>query len=754
MITYVSLLLSDGGDEEVPRLQGNKTLHRQIVELIEASGTEGTTITVRLACGRQNAPVLTPNVQALSQALCMFDRRIVELVLSRMEQYPPPPHLADLGICQLQESAGRERRFKYFTMTNFHILAQKENMSSAYLKTDLSHAGDFLDVDDAEFYEDEEELNTYVDNFQPHAWGSQASSKKPKNPKAVKVVKDKPVKPPKAPKAPQPLKRKNPTLADGTVKKGRPRKYARGDGLDGDMQSSRGKKRKRDEEPAEAGQPDGTSVPAATQAESTEDASPPPKKRRGRPPKAKPGASETPQAGPSSAVTTMDVEEVPQTPTPKTPAGKTRIAEEGSARRSSRRLTRDAPAEPEAAERHVEPDAQKDYADRAPSPDPADDTTPLDVQAGGSPSHSAAERQGSVQVLPAQAVAAPIQVQETPHVPLPHTSPEPRITSPEETTVVPSALEPQPAQLLPSVSNDLIDPALLDTSGLIAFDSTADGDIPDAEGSLSKRSLPSPIPEYPSKRAKTVGFDEERGKGNISYNRRENEFMQMITEAGGMFNISSKDFGDTHAALLARLMKDGQPVSSRATASRADRRTVDATLNSLEARGKLKLMVAAVTVSTGNTRRIKVAYLPETSEEDLANFLAEVGRGIQPFPNATPLKTLDVPLDYRRTPSKAPARSRTVEPLERDPDPVRNVEQADALFSRDEETIRESLLTEKNTVAQLYGYISGKPVRARALHLLNVKMFESQDDTPGVVSKSQRVIHRSLYHQHISIGDY
>ena len=97
--------------------------------------------------------------------MCGFDRRIVELLLTRLEQYPPPPHLADLGICQLQETAGRERRFKYFTMANFHVLAQKENFSSTYLDRDLSCAGNFLNVDSGRFYEDSEELNAYVDAF-------------------------------------------------------------------------------------------------------------------------------------------------------------------------------------------------------------------------------------------------------------------------------------------------------------------------------------------------------------------------------------------------------------------------------------------------------------------------------------------------------------------------------------------------------------------------------------------------------------
>ncbi|THH29725.1 hypothetical protein EUX98_g4460 [Antrodiella citrinella] len=710
---------SENSDEDVLRLKGNESLHRQIIDLIDASGTEGTTTT------------------ALSQALCGFDRRIVELLLTRLEQYPPPPHLADLGICQLQETSGRERRFKYFTMANFHIVGQKENMSSAYLETDLSHAGEFLAVDDDQFYEDDEELNDYVDTFQPHAWvGLSSSCKTPRKSAAGKAAKKNPEKTPKRPKTPKPPKppkQKNPTLPDGTVKKGRPRKYARGDGLDGEAPLSRGKKRKREEDPAQAErsgvEPVETTADAAVE--------PPPKKRRGRPPKAKPGVildDHTP------ADTNMDTGDMPPTPTPKTRGKKGMAGEELRSRRTSRRVVLS--PDGDVPESRVEDGP----SDSAPAP-------PLSVVGEGS---SAAADTGTAPL--ATTTEAQIVAQLSP-LDSAVTMPRQEVVADPEPGIVPSPAEqpdllphapPSPPEVEPEASGSgiLIDPALFDATGLIAFDTTADGITSGTEETHAKRP-PSPTPENPSKRARTVGPDDDRVRGNISQARRDKEFLQVITEAGGLYNISGKEFTDSHATLVDRLMKEGEPVSSRNISARADKRTVDATLNSLESRGKIKQVNSVVTLSNGNTRRIKVAYLPEVSEEELGNFLADVGRTILPFGTAIPLKTLEVSLTYRKTPSKTPAASH-VAVLERHGD-GRNGERAEALLRRDDESIRESLLTEKDTIAQLYGFIPGKALRARFLHLLSLELFSSADDTPTVVSKSQRIINLSYYHQDISV---
>ncbi|KAL6299663.1 hypothetical protein BKA93DRAFT_741989 [Sparassis latifolia] len=151
------------GELEPTELKMNLTLHKQMINLLDVAGTTGMTLS------------------ELSNALCDFDRRTVELLLSRLEKDPPPLHLSDLGVAQLGETHGREKRYKYYTVAHYRTIATREKFEeSRYLDVDCSSVGTFLPVDDKLFYKDEDTLNNYVDSFKRKSGlgGSDASSAK------------------------------------------------------------------------------------------------------------------------------------------------------------------------------------------------------------------------------------------------------------------------------------------------------------------------------------------------------------------------------------------------------------------------------------------------------------------------------------------------------------------------------------------------------------------------------------------------
>lgn len=177
-----------------------------------------------------------PPYQELSASLLHFDKRTIELLLTRAEKYPPPSHLGDLGIAGLMETSGRERRHRYFTVASYKSLVAKEQLdqsTAGYAEVDLSNVGGFLPVDQNLLYADEAALFKYQDAF--------------KDSETIKVGRKKSL--------------TNPILPDGSIKQGRPRKYPVNE--DGMAVMANGKlrrvtyKRKREVD-------DDTTVPAAS----------------------------------------------------------------------------------------------------------------------------------------------------------------------------------------------------------------------------------------------------------------------------------------------------------------------------------------------------------------------------------------------------------------------------------------------------------------------------------------------------------
>lgn len=92
-----------------------------------------------------------------------------------------------------------------------------------------------------------------------------------------------------------------------------------------------------------------------------------------------------------------------------------------------------------------------------------------------------------------------------------------------------------------------------------------------------------------------------RPKVNVSNLRRENELVRVIEMLGGIVNIQTKELYETHITLLETLAKAGEPASSP-PGTRTDKRTVTATFNSLESRGKVKQLTTSVPLYLGNSR--------------------------------------------------------------------------------------------------------------------------------------------------------
>src|ERR1700692_1342801 len=106
--------------------------------------------------------------QELSNSLCKFDKRTIELLLTRAERNQPPSHLSDLGTAELMETFGRERRHRYYTVAAFRTLVAREALddsATGYTDIDYSAIGGFSSMHPDAFFQDERILMIYSDSF-------------------------------------------------------------------------------------------------------------------------------------------------------------------------------------------------------------------------------------------------------------------------------------------------------------------------------------------------------------------------------------------------------------------------------------------------------------------------------------------------------------------------------------------------------------------------------------------------------------
>ncbi|KAH9081835.1 hypothetical protein EDB83DRAFT_2310160 [Lactarius deliciosus] len=215
-------------------------------------------------------------------------------------------------------------------------------------------------------------------------------------------------------------------------------------------------------------------------------------------------------------------------------------------------------------------------------------------------------------------------------------------------------------------------------------------------------------------------------RSNVSLLRRENEFLRILEESGGITHPGSKEFLDAHLALLDTLASAGEPTSG----------------------------LPGVKVDKRAQRPIRIIYFPTVDQSQLDAFLTELGKGPHNAPYSANASSIAGTL-----PGNLKAR-RPTQPL-RQPQPEqrgdnighwpRNSGRTDQLFESDDQTIHDVLLTERSTIAQLYGFIPGKMTRARELHLAT---FQSWPDLPTPASPTERIMNFSQYFQGLPVGTY
>ncbi|KAJ7225932.1 hypothetical protein GGX14DRAFT_548620 [Mycena pura] len=699
----------------------NMTIHNQIISLVEESGTVGMTL------------------NELATALCQFDKRTIELLLTRVEKFPPPPHLSDLGIAGLMETNGRERRNRYYTIGSYRALVAQENLdqsSAGYSDVDLGQVGDFYPFGPEAFYSDNAALIKHQDREMK-----------------MKIAKH----------AKKPGKlRKNPILPDGTVKKGRPRKH-RLKAEDGD-EAPLSKKRKRKAEngalslsetqqspPAKKQRLDAQqgcaddidmdeiNIDPASNADPLLDVPAVQPKRRGRPPKKK--------------VSAVDDEEAPTVKKRGRPTKKKKGAKPSLAKKSSRPAKAKSPSS----------DA-KEVTEEIGFPDWQDATPPQEAASLQSPQPASSPLTPLTPVDCIPPVASLVTASSSPLTSVTSSPPSespPLLDELQDDTSTSMAADNRtnPAPLSPtlltlSLLDDVVmrvDPPGPDTSNL-HLKSNLPIDPILLVPAAAQATLPEPLSIVSALDPRAV-----KQKVNVSTLRRENELFRVLELLGGIVNTQTRELYDAHLSLLTSIAQAGEPASAP-PGTKLDRRTATAAYNNMELRSRVKQLKTTVTSLTGLTRSANLVYLPHITDQQLSAFLAEVGRNVAQFP---PQINKPIVVDQHTEYGSKGGRAKPTKPaaaylLPSNPrgsgkDRACNSTRADESFSCDEDSLREVLATERTTIGQKYGYIPAKMIRTREFHLRCLDIFETSSH---VVSRKKRIAAFPFFYNEIPLDLY
>lgn len=590
-----------GLSETSTNVKTHLTIHKQVSNLLEEAGPSGLTL------------------QEICISLGNFDKRTIELLLTRAARAPPPSHLRDLGTVDVMETYGRERRHRYFTNATYRAVLASENLQDASAprsEVGSSYIGEFAEWDPGVFYGSNADFVSSV----------ASDSKKAK----VLEEDESETKRRRLNGGDELLTKENEVRS--TQKRGRPRKIAAVDSSQSEAPRKRGRPRKHplpEVGPRKRGRP-------------------PNQKRRGSPDK------------PVNVSMDLDGETVLER----------LLIRDGVVAVDSTMEDPDRRGDMEVVPEIVDGSRSLEVDDNEPLPkSPRIPVMRLDVTSKVpsllAVSRDAVEgvqvpRLGSQQCVrePESVIGGDMQVL---HSRLEGIADEREIEThsffeaqtDEGSCAVGDdriGTYEQPHTPVDTALVSVVEPSTVESSMdhiLSLIPTTLQPYAPERglAGSTGKRSAPCAPSGRPAKRPRTDPSSQARPGINLSALRRENELCRVIEELGGIANLHTKEFYESHTALLETMTRDGEPTSAP-VGTRPDKRTVESTLRSLENRGRIKMLRTSLVVASGTSKPACLVHFPDTPQERINSYLREINQSTSLTSTPPSIKTLGEPVEF------------------------------------------------------------------------------------------------------------
>jgi hypothetical protein len=232
---------------------------------------------------------------------------------------------------------------------------------------------------------------------------------------------------------------------------------------------------------------------------------------------------------------------------------------------------------------------------------------------------------------------------------------------------------------------------------------------------------------------------------NLSAFRRKEELMRIIDGLGGIMDVTSRNLREAHAKLLEEMIKAGEATSAP-VGLKGDRKTLEKALTQLEEDGRIKTLVTTLPDRFGLFRRTKIAYKSGIPSEDLSEFLKKMGEDEQSA-ESPEAQGSSIPQDrdsliYIYQDNEMKKRELL------DPNDCSNFDEA--------LSIRNSVLKDRQAVAQLYGAALGRIARARQLHMHAIRELCNSNHSQWVLpgSPSPRILNVAFFWNELTLKEF
>lgn len=640
----------------------------------------------------------------MCSALSGFDKRTIEQVLTRLCSRVPPRHLAHLHPVTVMETKGKVRQQRYYTLRHYNTLLNSQKLEdSRFDWINLQDTGEWGWGSGDLVWKDWVEWTKAVDNFSTQA--TSTSTKPGKGTSGNRRSKKK-------------KEWKNPVI-DGVVKKGRPRK---------EWVAQRAAKDAPGEEGSEKEVEGLIQVPTGKKAQKNK-------------------AKESQSFGATQTIQKITSNEVVPVPT---------IVSSTST--CPKKIKRNAIAVQEGP---TSANAEDMEAIRAETKKKGKKRKTVE---DGQPDKGRKKRKTSQDAYAVEHIAQETSQQINRNSPLDDQTIFPIDEISQLENFSHNTLNNDPSADVSALASSGVDSSTLAGSNNIASSMQSERE----QGSMhmefdlydTASAHPLPLHGAPALHPTALPFhsiSREKGRPpkqpkpraiNVSALRRNQDLLSLIQEQGGFIqqNFEMAVLLRDHVQKLAlQGIQTGQEAGYL-----PDKKTIQKSIDALEDQGLVKVTKTAISDTSKRSLShlpLTIVYLAEKSQEELSVYIEGLKKtSYKPAQLGTFGRVMNEKMEF----SKISKSGRTPKLKERN----------EAVEGQADDTLgmmmgpRKVFLDDRQTVAQLFGFLLGRMRRAQELHLYTLNHMLSKDPAPTIVSPQNRIVSSKYWTEDYPLGSF